>query len=81
MSDLEDYKDAWIRTLSELTELQIHQEQQREIIIELYYSSYWDSDRLRYDTAGRMWAIVKERFNLTDEGPARISLNDHQLGD
>lgn len=78
---VEQYRELWLNTVSKLNHVQTEQETQREVIIELYYGSHWDSDRLQGDTAGHIWTKVKEAFNLTEKGPDRIMINDPQVGD
>lgn len=75
------YKELWLSVLGKKHDCEVKIEEMRSIIIELYYSSYWDSDRLQSDTACHIWQKVKETFKLTESGPVRIKLNDPKIGD
>lgn len=79
--DLERYRYMWLDKVSELGQLKCRMENMREVIIELYYSSFWDSDRLQPDTAEYIWTKVKETFELDESGPKRVHINDPKEGD
>lgn len=74
--DRDSYREMWLRGIEELTQTQIKMDQMRAVVIELYYSSFWDSDRLQGDTAGYLWTKVKKEFDLTESGPSRIYVNE-----
>lgn len=76
-----DYHRMWLDAVADLGRLQTEMEDQRKIIAQLYYSSHWDSDRLEHDMACLAWQKVKEAFDLYEPSPARISINDPQIGD
>lgn len=75
------YRDRLSDYIVQLGQLAWQQEKQREIIIQLYYASHWDSDRLTDDFAKILWEQVKEAFELTEDAPKRISINDPGPGD
>ena len=81
IDEIEKYREMWLKKVEELGIAQCKFEEAKLIITELYYSSFWDSDRLLDETAGLMWTRVKQIFELTEPGPARININDPKVGD
>lgn len=73
--------EKWLQTVMERGRLEVRIEEMRGTIIELYYSSFWESDRLQNDTAEHIWTKVKNKFELTDEGPKRVHILDPKVGD
>jgi hypothetical protein len=73
--EIKELTARWLQSLHEITKITEQQEEARQTVIQLYYSSHWKSDRLQEDVAGLLWDKVKTVFNLTEKAPLKIMPN------
>lgn len=78
---LETYRRMWLDQITKAGEAESKLENIRALVTELYYASFWDSDRLQPDTAGYLWNKIKTEFEFNEPGPKRIIINDPAAGD